>query len=212
MMPISFNEFFNNLDWVLRQEIEDGDYGEDADAYRVLPIDTGIRVTNQVQLDLMRGNQKKFQKEYTHIFNADMNVWNAPSELYSIVSGRAYSDNEWSLIRDSSFTNSKIRAISDKQILNEDGWSKGDTLQLVVIEKPSKIVEVSDLIDHRFEDFMELLELEVKERAYGNSGEAFSALDAGNLARQRQQWAMAYTTVKTKSLKRFRGRAFGRRR
>ncbi len=71
---------------------------------------------------------------------------------------------------------------------------------------------MSDLLDHRFDDFVELLELAVKERAYGNSGEAFSAIDGSNLARQRQQWSMANTIIKTKALKRFTGKSFGRRR
>jgi len=211
-MSDTFNEFFNDLDWVLKQEIEDGDYSENADDYRILPTSAAIRVTNQVKLDLMRVNQAKFQKEYDYIFTADSSKWTAPTDIYAIVSGKAYSDNRWEIIRDSSFINSKIRAVSDRVIINEDGWSKGDILKLIVVEKPSTIVEPSDLIDVRFDDFMELLELEVKERAYGNVGEAFSDIDLRNLERQRAQWAMANTTVKTKGLRRFRGRSFGRRR
>jgi len=211
-MSITFNEFFNDLDWVLKQEIEDGDYSSDADDYRVLPVEDGKRVYNQVALDLMRVNSAKFQEEYEYIFSADVEKWSAPSDIYKVVSGRAYSDSKWEIIRDSSFIDSSIRAVSDRIILNENGWSKGDILKLIVVEKPSKVVEVSDLIDRRFEDFMELLELEVKERAYGNVGEAFSDIDLRNLERQRSQWAMANTTVQTKGLRRFRGRSFGRRR
>lgn len=211
-MSISYNEFFNNMDWVLKQEIETGDYGTDADRYRILPVQTGVRVLNQVQLDLMRSNQAKFQIEYDYIFNADMTEWKAPDNVYAVVSGKAYSDNKWEMIRDSSFVNSKIRAISQKNIINTDGWSKGDILKLIVVEKPKTIIEVSDLIDERFEDFLELLELEVKERAYGNVGEAFSDLDSRNLERQRAQWTMAMPIVKTKSLRRFTGKSFGRRR
>jgi len=211
-MSLSFNEFFNNLDWVLSQEIEEGDYGEDADKYRILPIAAAKKTLNQIMLDLMRENQAKFQAEYKYIFNSDMGLWKAPANIYAVISGKAYSDSKLEIIRDSSFIGSKIRAVSDKNILNTDGWTKGDTLELIVIEKPSPIIEVSDLIDHRFDDFIELLELEVKERAYGNTGEAFSDVDLRNKQKQRQQWAMANTTVKTKGLRKFRGKPYGRRR
>jgi len=211
-MSITMNELYNKLDWRLKQEIETGDFG-DADKFRVLPVEDAIDVTNEACLFLMRDNIQKFEKEMTHVFSSDVYEWQAPSDVHSIVAGKAYaSGKRWEIFRGSSFDGEAIRVVSDNKIINTDGWEKGDTLKLIVIEKPNRIIEASDLIDRRFDDYQYLLKLKIKQIALGNDGEAFSQIDNNNLMMELNQWRMEMNQVKRKHLRRQNLRSYGRRR
>ena len=121
-MSITMDQFFNKLDWRLKQEVEDGDFG-DADKFRVLPIDDAIDVVNEACLSLMRENLQKFEKEFTYVFSADSYEWTAPSDIHSIISGKATSDNKrWEIFQSSSFDEAKIRVVSNNKIINTDGF------------------------------------------------------------------------------------------
>lgn len=206
-MP-TFNEYLTEtLDWELKQQSEVGD-AAGIDAKRILPKAQAKRTVSEAIKYFAMNNQSRFQREYTYIFDSDTNEFVIPSYILKVEGYK--SGNKWYVVPNSSDTQSAFRRVSENKIVNTNGWLKGDELILSIIEKPLTIVEDTDIINFP-DQWLRMLTLEVKKRAYSRLGKGLSKFDFSELMELRKDWAKDTGTVRYITKMSWQGTRFGRR-
>jgi hypothetical protein len=206
----TYDTFFDEISWLLNQEIEEGDEAA-ADSYRYLEYDRGKIALNDVCSELFRENMSKFRKTYTYTFDSLTEYFKLPSHIFRLEAAKIGDDGTWNMISDESDINATIKIVEQNTLYKSGGWDKGESLVLSIIDSPSEIIEDNDMIDEAFDGYIELLRLMVKETALARKGDSISELELRKIARLRAQWINDTGKIKKKSLYAFRGHGFGRR-
>lgn len=204
----TFNDYLTNiLDWELKQKSETGD-AAGIDAKRILPkAQAKITVSECIKYFAMN-NQSRFRKEFTYTFDGYTTEFVIPSYILKVEGYKV--GNKWYVVPDSSDTQSAIRRVSHNKIINTNGWQKGDQLVLSIIDKPVTIVNDDDVVNFP-DEWLRLLTLEVKKRAYSRQGKGLSKFEFAELTELKKNWAKDVGIVRYFSRISYQGRRFGRR-
>ena len=206
-MPKFLDYLENTLDWELQQQSEVGD-AAGIDAKRILPKAQAKRVVSECVKYFAKNNQARFQKEFTYIFDHDTTTFDIPEYILKV---EAYKDgNKWYMLPGNDDIQATIKRVSSTKIYNSDSWEKGDELVLLVVDKPLDIVNDDDVV--KFPDeWLRLLTLEVKRRAYSRKNKAISQYEFAELMELKKDWAKDVGKVRFVSRLAWKGKGYGRR-
>lgn len=157
---MQYSDWFNTYaDWILNQQRINVVDPDGADSYRRLPFETGKSVVNTIMKRLVKKNRGLYQQVIDYTFSEDTSRFIIPRE-WAIIEGYAESsDSRFRDIPSATSLGAAIRKKSNKELINTDGWSKGDTLKFLVVVYPHDVIGDDDNIDIP-EEHIELLNLE----------------------------------------------------
>ena len=206
-MPTYLEFLEDTLDYMLGQKPESAD-AAGADNERIMKKADGKVLVNQAIEEFVLMNEKRFEEEYSYIFDSYTTVFNIP---YNIAKVKAIIvDDKWEIVGDSSDLRSTIRKVASDKLYNSGGWAKGEELYMKVIAFPPTITSDYDVVDFP-RGYMRMLALKVKLMAYNIAGKAMAETEIMELERLQQKWVKDTGVVRNKSYISFSGKQYGRR-
>jgi len=224
-MSYTYAQYFDILDYELRQESEGGDKADD-DAYRDLPSDQAERIINETIKKYAGYCPDRFEQELTITFKDSPTAndiseaisgttYTAPDQIMRIIAIK--NSNKWSIVGDSSDLSDSFYSPSNRVIENSDSWSEDDTLIVKAVVFPLAVMTASanitliDDVDIPFPDeYIRMLTLDVKRQAYARKGNGLSQYDYSELKEYEKRWQSEKGRVLKKQYMAFRGHSFGR--
>jgi len=204
---LTFDSWFNNINWLLRQRTEAGDFAS-ADKFARLSSDDAKTVLNMALDYLASRCEERYSCTEAIEVPSDGKKLKLP-KVYSRVYGLAFSgDTEFRHIANSSDLNSRIRRMSDNVIYNEDGWNAGDEINLRVARFPEHVLDDNDVIDFP-RGFYELLNLEVVKTVKYQSEQSMPQLMWATYQRLMFQWQNSAGVMREQGIVRLKRRGIG---
>jgi hypothetical protein len=224
-MSYTYAEYFDILDYELKQVSEGGDYATD-DSYRLLPSSQAKRVIDESIHELVLLNPDRFEQELTVTFKdspdpedieeaTSGSTYTAPDQVAKIISAKV--DCNWFAIGDSSDLNSTIYSTSNKTITNANEWEENDTITFKAIVFPATSMTTSSDITSGStvltwpNEYIRLLTLDVKKKVYSRQGKGLSQFEYSEYMELKNRWSNEKGRVRKVSRVAFRGYGFGRR-
>jgi hypothetical protein len=158
---MQYSDWFNTFaDWLFNQELVNVVDPDGADSYRRLPFEKGKAVVNAIMKKLVKKNRGLYQHVIDYEFSEDTSRFLFPRS-WALVEGYAESTvYRFREIPSATELGATIRKKSNREIINTEGWTKGDKLRFLVVIYPHEVIGDDDNIDIP-DDHIELLNLEV---------------------------------------------------
>ena len=175
--------FFKRLDKKLGQEHLAGD-DDDFDDWKIVPLQDGKYRTYEAMISLLNDNKLASWEDFTYTFTKDTDTLNIPEYIHHI---HGYYDGGYPKLFEGATGLESLSLISERKIKYSNGWTKGDTIKLIVTKKPSMIITDADPVEFPPEHY-ELLMYHILSIAMGDKQKAMGAVQQQHYLRLLMDW------------------------
>lgn len=141
----TYREFYERVVLELRDKLEASDLGEN-DNSKMFPFVNGMWITSECINELLIESKNKRKRVVEYVFDSDTHILELPHNIGFLFGIRPTGTGQWLNISDSSDLTATYIAIAEDTIKNttEEGWKKGDILELEALVFPDKITVEND--------------------------------------------------------------------
>jgi hypothetical protein len=176
--------FEGHLAWLLKQRPEGT---SEATPYQRMDSETCRTAVNFVISELCLESPRRYSCVQTFTFDEDTNRFHLPYEVAKVISYFDTTMQDFEKVPGETEVGYAIRKESDDVLYNENGWTKGDTIQLNFIKRPPRINTENDIV-YFPEEYMLLLSIKVSDWVKIQSGENSNISHDREYIRLMQKW------------------------
>ena len=182
---MTFKQFFEGqIAWFLKQIPEST---SEAEPYQRMNFERVMEAVNLIISDLILESEERFRKVITHTFAEDTYKFQLPYQAAKLIGYASSGSTEFSRVPSETELAYTIRKESDDTLVNDDGWKKGDTLTLNIVERPPRITSENDIL--RFPtEYIALLTIRVIDWVKIQSGESSTLAQNQEYLRLVNRW------------------------